>query len=552
MAPDGPSAEPVAPTWALRGMPTAVLNPSPAVVLTIVIGGLLISAISSYAAIRQFGLDSDIVSGFLAAQSVLHGNVLLSGWHLTPDNFVFDEVWPLAVIEGVFGEHIRELTAFSAGIDVLVSLACTFACTAFTSSRVTLIGFAVVMLLFGSLPGDMDLPMLHPNYHGSGILLSVVGLMLLAKLAGAGRKRRFWTVCAFCLVSLTAIASDPFTTVFAFGPALVILGYDSLMAGRASVARALIALVAAVVLIGHAIPLIFASLGGFRMEPNVLLGFVAPGHLPHMFVGVLFGFLDIAGANIFGWGGRGPATIAQYVRLAMWICGIVAVASCLRRNRMTTLDRQLLMGIAVLIAACLVSKTFDIALNGTLADGIGGATRYLSPLVVFGTVLIARAVPGAIDRLSPGWIRTAATILLLAGACGLLADHAAKAVSLLGSPSWTKHNVFKDIGRWLLDRDLTCGVSDYWSASLITAVSDGRISLRAVIGPGGHLVPFLFVSDEHWYAGLQHPKFAMWKTDEKNPFNISLETVSATYGKPTRIEQAFGYTVAYLPGDTCK
>ena len=127
------------------------------------------------------------------------------------------------------------------------------------------------------------------------------------------------------------------------------------------------------------------------------------------------------------------------------------------------------------------------------------------------------------------------------------------ASKLFRLPSWISSNPYGEVGQYLLSHGLTCGVGEYWNASSVTALSDGRVVVRAVLGgPHGPLVPFLWASDEHWYAQMAHPTFAIWRTGEENWFHVNAETVSATYGKPARIDEVLGFSIAYLPGSTCE
>ena len=531
------------------------LYPVPAVVILAMALCILVSALDVFPIARLLSMNADTVSGFLSAQSILKGNVLLAGWHLAPDSYYFDETLPLAMIEAVFGKRIAELPVFSLVVHVLILTAAMLAAVRLRDGlRSGLVAVSVIILLLGAPPAGVKLHMIEPASHGTGIALSVVALLLLAKLARVGTARCASTVAAFAVVSCLTIASDPFPLVFAFGPAILILGYDSLAERQPWNTAALAVLVTVCVLAGMAVPHLITWVGGFHIEAGPPIRFVTPGHLAQNAEGIVFGVLQQSGANLFGKDVLSLAAAQSGLRLAAWVAGIAAVAKQPRKREVAGvgLDSFLLAGTASLIVACLASQVFDFALPDSLADDVRQAARYLTPLIVFGAVLAARAMPDAIDQLPTRRLRFAATGALLAGAAGLLAMQTVTSLSLTKSPPWIKANAYFSIGQYLLARNLTCGVGDYWDANIVTALSQSRVIVRAVSGSTrGTLAPFLWVSDERWYTGVAHPKFAIWREGADAWMGVTGQSLAATYGTPERVEHAFGYSVAIFAGSSC-
>ncbi len=70
---------------------------------------LLVCAVGVYAVAKQTPQNSDSVQGFMEAQSILHGNLLLSGWHLTNDNYVFTDTPFFVAYEWLFGARVDAL-----------------------------------------------------------------------------------------------------------------------------------------------------------------------------------------------------------------------------------------------------------------------------------------------------------------------------------------------------------------------------------------------------------------------------------------------------------
>ena len=78
----------------------------------------------------------------------------------------------------------------------------------------------------------------------------------------------------------------------------------------------------------------------------------------------------------------------------------------------------------------------------------------------------------------------------------------------------------------------------------------GEVNVNALIASdSGRLEPFVFDTDDHFYQGAASPMFAIWRrgSDPLNWYHVNAETVAATFGSPTRVEQLpGGFTVAIL------
>jgi hypothetical protein len=199
--------------------------------------------------------------------------------------------------------------------------------------------------------------------------------------------------------------------------------------------------------------------------------------------------------------------------------------------------------LAVVVSACVFSRQFD--------DQGEAGVRYLAPVVVFAAILSARAMPQMIAALPTRRLRLAATVCFVTLAGGLLIGHTKMMLASLGtSPPWTARNGFLAVGRWLAAHHLTCGVGDYWSSSIITALTRGNVTVRAVwSAPEGHLVPVRWIDDDNWYRGTNTPSFAIWQERRESiPMqHVDAQAVAATYGTPLRLEHIADFTIAVLP-----
>jgi hypothetical protein len=190
---------------------------------------LLVCAFNLYAVARQTPQNSDSVQGFLEAQSILHGNLLLSGWRLSSDNYLFTDTPFFVAYQILFGHRMEALAAIPWIIYVLVLI--LIACVAgsirsLKLSRRNIVALATIVLLVGvpvlRTPSPDPLapsaPLFLADFHAATILFSLVSLILLAVLARARNMLdRPLLATAVALSCVMAVASDPFAVMFRLG-----------------------------------------------------------------------------------------------------------------------------------------------------------------------------------------------------------------------------------------------------------------------------------------------------------------------------------------------
>jgi hypothetical protein len=525
---------------------------------------LAASAFDVYGVARQTWQNSDSVQGFMEAQSILRGNILLKGWHLTRDNYVFTDAPFFVAYQMLFGARPEALAVVPSVVYVLIVVACLAASLrSLKLSRHNVVALATVMLLVGlpswRAPSTDPLapaaPLFLTNFHAASILFSLVALILIAVLARAASIRDRPVVASLLgLICFLAVASDPFTVIFAFGPAVLVLLGDVALSGGARREIGLAALVAGSSVFGMAVPELAPRLGGFETEQIISLGFVEPENLGSNIEALFFGLFYSADAYIFGKDPLSGETITHLARLAGWVLGAVCVVwnfSHLRRHwKRFLLDRLLIASILSLTLACLLSQQFSLDLTKDILQG-GRGRIYISPAIILGAVLVARAIPRAGSWLPMRRLRIAAQGVLVAISAGLLIAQSATTLRLASAPAWVAANPYLEVGRWLEARGLTQGVGGYFDSTIIRALTRGKVNVNAlIISDDGRLEPFVFDTDAHFYEGAAPPMFAIWRTgsDPLNWYRVNAETVAATFGSPTRIEQApGGFTVAILP-----
>lgn len=514
------------------------------------------AAFAIYVAARGGSQDSDTIEPLLTAPAILHGNFLLAGWHLASDNFFFTGLLPVAFAEWLLGPRTAIIGAFPAATYALiVAVALAASIRSFKLSRDNIVSLAVVILLIGLPPTGDPPPWLRAQQHAGTLLFSLVALMLLAGIARPARVRgRTAMGVAFVLLTCLAVASDPFAVAFAFAPAFLVLLAEFLLGRAPWRAVGLLSLVFGSSVFGIFVTRAIAHAGGFVVMPSLLPGFVDASALGGTIAAVFFGFLWTSGAYVFGKDALAAGTIAAAARLIGWILGGIATLyriPTLRHGGLSNFfDRTLYTSVAIMIAASILSKMFEVGLHNAAEVFTGGATsRYLAPVVVFGAIAAARALPKMIDAFPTRRLRVATTLLVAGLAGGLLVAHTAHASRRMASPPWVSTNQFAAVGRWLEARGLTCGVGGYWSSSIVTALTQGRVTVRAILslGPDAPAQPYVWLVDENWYRGKEVPTFAIWQQKQAETFHIDRKTVTRAFGAPTRIEHVAGFTIAILP-----
>ena len=519
---------------------------------------LLVCAFDIYAVAKQTPQNSDSVQGFMEAQSILHGNLLLSGWSLTSDNYLFTDTPFFVAYQILFGHRVEALAAVPWIIYVLILIACLAASIrSLKLSRHNVVALATIVLLVG-LPASRapspdplapSAPLFLADFHAASVLLSLVSLILLAVLARASnvldRPLLAATVALSCIM---AVGSDPLTVIFAFGPAVLVLLIDVVLSGGERKYIGLMALVLFSLAVGLAVPGLIFRLGGFHTVPIFGMKFVDAENLADNIRALMFGLLYSADAYIFGKQLFDIQTIAHLARLFGWVLGVASMlwtfSFLWRRWRRFLLDRMILVSIATLSAACVFSDQFSFDLKGDIFQG-GRGKVYITPIIILSAVLVARVIPIAVARPPMRRLQIAAQAALVAFSAGLLVLQSTSLLTKASSPAWVRDNPYLQTGRWLEASGLTQGVGGYFDSTIIRALSDGGVGVNAVYADAetnGRLESFVFDTNSRLYSGNPAPMFAIWREGD-DPFNwykVNADTVGATYGPPTRIE--------HLPG----
>jgi hypothetical protein len=491
---------------------------------------------------------SDSAQGFVVGHEIVGGNVFLSGWHFPVDNFYFTDSLPYAAIEGIAGSRPYLMVVVPAIIyAILVVLALVLCVRPAQPFSENLQPVAATVLLLG-LPvwvGAWN-PMLMSDMHTATAATALAALALCARVATDGFRKSggLFYAAVTSLLAVFAVASDPFSLVFAFGPAAAVLMIEAFRSKGLPNARAALLMLVAAMAAGLLLPWIIARTGGFTTENDVAFGFAPVGQWWKNLIDVVFGILTLWGAD--------PTHVqsaSDGVILAIRCAGLAFVVfaviyflrDILRAGQVTLLDRLLCAGAAVSLAACLPSAQFAKGVHPQTMWHGGPPMRFLVPAVLFAAVLACRQVNGVLASLPNITLRLAfrSAFMVIAGLAFLMSI--LQPFSASARPSWIEQNPAGVVARWLQQHGLSQGAGEYWSANLVTAISGNAIRVRSMVPDDGRLIPYVWVGSRAFYAAP--PQFAIWH--EPNQSGVTAAIVRATW-PVCAIRTLAGYRIALV------
>lgn len=518
------------------------------IVVTTIAFVTVVSFLNSLHLASNLAQTSDTAQGFVVGHAIANGNVLLSRWHFPIDNFYFTDSILYAAAEAIGGSRPYLMAVVPALIYTgLVLLALVLCVRPAQPVAKDMEALAVVVLVLG-VPvwiGGWN-PVLMSNLHTATVLAGLVGLVLFARVVTAqssGNIGRLVAALAFLLVVLI-VASDPFSLVFAFGPAAAVLAVGAARKKSPPKIRFALLLLAAAISAGLLLPQAVAQFGGFTTENDVAFRFAPLGQWWTNFVDVLFGVITLCGINPLNvQSASGGLTFAvRCVALAFVLLALANLArNFLHRRKVDLLDRLLCASAALSLMACIPSAQFA---KGVKPESLwlgGPPMRFLVPAVVFANIVASRQIAEAFDNLATPTLRVRLRGALLVVAGFVLLTAIVQAFETGAAPPWINQNPATTAARWLEQRRLSQGAGEYWSANLLTAMSGTAIGVRSMVPDQRHLIPYVWVEARSFYTKV--PQFAVWQ--EPNPTGVTEALVRATWPVcATRI--VAGYHIALL------
>jgi hypothetical protein len=467
---------------------------------------------------RQMSVQSDGASISLQAWQMLHGNLLLHGWHVADVSFYTTEIPLYMLVEAVHGLRPDVVTICAAVNYTLLVAGAALVAKGTVRGRE---GLVRALLAAGIMLAPATIAttwLLNDPDHAATALWVLLALLVIDRCG------RHWYVPVLVGAILAwAIVGDPLVEVIGAAPvALVglVRACQGLVQRRESLRSrwyevSLAAAAVMSVVLAAAATHVIRALGGWVASKGVA-EFVPSSRLPANVAVAFEDFLALFSADFFG-AKIGTGLLPVVVHLA---------GACLVALALWLALRGFLRG-GDLVAGVLVTAVFlDLAAYVFVFPATPSDIREISPVFALGAALAGRVLgaPLVRNRLEP---------LLAAGlACYLLT---------LGPAITAKARPPANLAltAWLEAHHLDSGIAGYWQANSVVLDSGGKITMRPVTAQGGGntLAPYAWELD----ARLLDPS-----TNSANflvvaaPGTVHGQVVTegrgiATFGKPAHV-----------------
>ena len=494
------------------------LDRKEAIFLAVIIAiGLLLTFVKAY----NLNLNSDHSQFSMIFYDLAErGVTALSGWYTATNNYLLTDT-PFYMVTGMlFGMGPATVRLTALAIFLLGVLAAAAIIYRAFSLKAALY-FSTAMLF---LPDIAISELLKPNNHNSNILITLIAYLITMRLMDSKRismNDRIKNLPVLALVVAVGVFSDPTMLITYSVPAIVTMAILGVLRKGLPISRPKAFMFASILIVASAgaIMLQYAvsiysdlQLSRFFLQTkSIQIGGVTESIA---FTAKLFSMLSgLADTD----GGPWPATLA---RAPLLVAALACVIWTLRNDK--SLQRQSLI-VFLLSMSALLTATYVMK-----ATAASMTVRYVTPVVYSYTVFIAVALAGhwrSRINLRPVLLASFVTCALLAGA------DIAKT-----EPRPQQH---LDLARFLEKKGLHLGYSQFWSANIITMLSENRVKVRAIEFTVHGARPFLWLSNINWYSpdSDSGPSFLLIpKGTEGDGFSIaSPMMIEVMFGPPTSL-----------------
>jgi hypothetical protein len=473
--------------------------------------------------------NSDMANVLLMGWDLLHGNVLLHGWHMSDVSFYPTELVQYALLESVLGLHMTTAHVAAAMTYTLVVLLVVLLARDRTSGPVALARTLIAggIMVAPQLSAGVYAVDLAVGHIGTSVPLLLGWLLLCLPVerppvppvspdVRSCRVPRWWVPPLMAVILAWALVADPIVQIAGIAPLALVAGarfgwqlvhrrpdWYSAALGCAAVAAYVLAWVAQAVL---------RALGGYVVSPlPVHIRSLAelPAAAP-----ALWRVLDLFGADFHGMRPGVPLVLAV-AHLVSVVLVIAALGRCLRRG-VPLVDQVLAVGVVLNLALYL----------GTMTSTQGA--HEIAIVLPYAAALAGRML--AVPLLGTAGIRlkTVAGALVL---CGYLAGFGYE----LTFPSSPPAN--SPLASWLVAHGFRSGLAAYWQASSVTVDTSDQVTVRAVTAS---LSPYLWMADTAWYdPEASRPDFVLLQELSKSELTL----LRKRFGPAAHAYQVDGYTV---------
>jgi hypothetical protein len=493
-----------------------------------VLGVLAVFAVNLQIA-RTRAVNSDGAGNALQAWAMLHGNLLLQGWHLSDVSFYTTELPEYMLVELVRGLNADVVHVAAAVTYTLAMLLAALLAKGTATGRE---GLARVLITAGimlapQLNSGVNVLISSPDHIGTSVPVLAVWLLL-------DRARPRWYIPVIAAVVLGwAEVADTLVLYIGVLPLALVCGVRVCRA-VATARRPLasqwyyvalgVGALAGAAAATLALHLIRADGGFYSPHATAQIaaaGAILPGHLRVAAESLLI----LGGADFLGLQLHASAVfiLLHVVGVALLACGICVAAWRFLAGR-DLIAQLLVAGVAINLVTYVISTQ---AVDAT-------STREIAAVLPLSAALAGRLLAG---RLTASRL---VSLVLAIVAAGYLAGMVYE-VSQPAAPAQNQR-----LEAWLAARHLHTGLSGYWESGVVTLASGNRVQIRqVVVTPGGRLIPSNVESDWAWYDPAHNSAnfVVLTRGVPGYPGLTSKRAVLATFGPPAQTFHFGMYTV---------
>jgi len=480
---------------------------------------------------RTTAVNSDGAAQVLQAWDMLHGNLLLSGWHTTDVPFYTTEVLEdllIVAVRGLRPDVVQVGAAVTYTFVVLLGVALAKG-TATGRAAAARMALAGGILLAPELVWGTHELVSSPDHIGTTVPV------LLAWLILERSPRRWWVPVLIAALLAWSVIADQLVLIIAILP---LIGVDAVRFPRSTARWYEISLAAcgvAAALVGLAVPRVIRAMGGYHAG-KVLSGVAPAGRIIHHNVPLAGrGLLILFGAYTPGLPAGVQTWVAtlHIVSLALVACAVVVTAWRFFRGE-DLVPQLLLAGIVLVLVAYVIGVHAAVLENA----------REISCVVPFGAVLAARQFA---PRLAAGARGRRIVVPVLAV---VLAGYVAGLAAELSVPAVPPENA--KLATWLIKHPLGgSGLSGYWEANVVTLTSGGRVAIRSLGVPGGRVIAVHGTETKTiwWDPARSYADFIVLGPPA-DPYGYPgftrRDLVAAKFGRPARVYHVGRYTILWF------
>ncbi|GEM_PF-2791593 len=539
----------------------------PGLAVSIALGlAVLVLGVYFFRLSAQNAIGADQAGYLLYAHDAIQGNWVLRGWTFPEDPYWLPDGLLYAVGAAVRGIDPVLLYAVPTAVCIALAAAMVTAATVATAPRTAwpfVAGVAILPVLFPS--PDLAAVILMGPFHTGTVVFALASMLslYLAQQPGQGRGRR-WILSGVAFLLLTsARLGDPYITIVAVVPIILVSGARLLLEHPASArSRHLIPVSVAVASWPGFLALLWLlrHLGGATVTPFHPTT-IAYARLGDSVAALGLALLKVVGGDIFG--RVFDASLIPAVLRLTYLASALVVAWLVLRDEVRAAahgrpGQDWLLAVTAVAAA--------VALAGNILGTSDVDTRYRVPPFIMLSVALARwlgirAGSWIAHRTIPAAAIGALFVYLYVGPIASYASPPTVGGRVLPTASMNGSDSDLALGRWLARRGLVCGYAGYPEASIVTVVTHGAVKVRPVastkvnqpgLGPSHlpanewRISPYRWLSRDAWYAADPGAKFLVlnpapsWDRD----VGVDVDTAVNTFGPPSHIYRHVGrYTV---------